>query len=131
MIGPRLSPLVAQILESDTALKFRKDDGGWYLLDQRTDVVHRSPMDRGENACISYLGRFQRPDQQGTFLYMAGIHAVGLQGVIHYLENNLASLYDEARLRRFSLAVRCQFDPESHQVTTSERLTPLYRHDET
>lgn len=131
MIGPRLSPLVAQILESDTALKFRKDDAGWYLLDQRADVAHRSPMDRGESACIGYLGRFQRPDQQGTFLYIAGIHAMGLQGVIHYLENNLASLYEEARLRRFSLAIECRFDPESRQVTASERLTPLYRHDET
>jgi hypothetical protein len=131
MLGPRLSPLVSQILEADTALKFRKDDEGWHLVDQRENTVYRSPMDTGQNSCIGYLARHSRPDQQGTFLYAAGIHAMGLQGVIHYLENNLGRLYDEVRLRRFSMVIRCDFDPETHQVVASKPLTPIYKLDET
>ncbi|MFD0888407.1 sigma factor-like helix-turn-helix DNA-binding protein [Streptosporangium algeriense] len=130
MLGPRLSPLVAQLLEADSSLKFRKDDQGWHLVDQRAGEVYRSPMDTGGNSCIGYLARVPRPDQHGTFLYACGIHAMGLQGVIHYVENNLPRLYEEVRTRRFSAVVGCDFDPEGHQVTASRLLTPLYRHDE-
>jgi hypothetical protein len=130
MLGPRLSPLVAQLLEADTALKFRKDDEGWHLVDQRADTTYRSPQDAKQNSCIGYMARLSRPDQHGTFLYAAGLHAMGLQGVIHYLENNLAKLYDEVRMRRFSTAIACDFDPDTHLVVSSKRITPLYRHDE-
>ncbi|MFD0396342.1 hypothetical protein ACFQ3Z_45740 [Streptomyces nogalater] len=54
--GPRLSPLIEQILEGDPHLRFGKDDDGWYLTDRNTGQVYRSPMDRGENADIAYFG---------------------------------------------------------------------------
>lgn len=130
MVGPWLSALVAQLLEADTALKFRKDDLGWHLVDLRADTLYRSPMDTGENSCVGYLARLSRPDQQGTFLYACGIHAMGLQGAIHYMENNLAQLYEEVHTRKFSVAIGSNFDPETRQVVESTRLTPLYRHGE-
>ncbi|MFC3981719.1 hypothetical protein [Streptosporangium jomthongense] len=99
-------------------------------MDQRADKVYRSPMDSGKNSCVGYLARLPRPDQHGTFLYACGIHAMGLQGVIHFVENNLAKLYEEVRTRRFSMAIECDFAPEGHQVTATRGLTPLYRHDE-
>lgn len=128
MCGPRLSPLVAQILESDANLAFDKDAEGWHLVDRVAGKVYRSPLDKGELADYAYIGRLPRPDGRGAFLYMAGIHAVGSSGAAHYLESNLAELHREVRSRRFSMVVRCEFD-EDHRITASEKVSPIYRHE--
>lgn len=62
--GPRLSPLLAQVLESDRALGFENDDQGWYLVDRVTGAVHRSPMDTGVHRDYAYLGRL--PDSMNA-----------------------------------------------------------------
>jgi hypothetical protein len=77
----------------------------------------------------SYLGRLPRIDGRGTFLYFAGIHAPGNAGAAHYLEGHLEELYGEVRTGRFSTIIACRFDPDTHQITNSERVTPLYRTD--
>lgn len=128
MCGPRLSPLVAQVLESDHSISFDKDDAGWHLIDRITGTVYRSPFDHGDLSDYAYIGRLPRPDGRGTFLYMAGIHAVGSSGAAHFLESNLADLHKEVKNRRFSMIVRCNFD-EAHRVTASERVSPIYRHE--
>ena len=125
--GPRLSPLIGQILESDPNLKFSKDEDGWHLEDLNSGAVFRSPMDAGRNADYAYLGRLPRPDGKGYFLYVAGIHAVGAPGAIHYLSREIAELYGHVRQRRFSCVVRCEFDPETLKITASKRVTPLYQ----
>ncbi|MBB4929028.1 sigma-70 family RNA polymerase sigma factor [Kitasatospora kifunensis] len=129
--GPRLSPLIEQILESDRNLRFDKDEGGWHLED-RSDpdatVEHRSPMDAsGESADVAYFARLPRPDGRGTFLYVAGIHAIGSAGVIHWLESGMAEAYQTLKTRRFSVLIRSTFDPETREITSSERITPFYR----
>lgn len=53
---------------------------------------------------------------------------MGSGGVIHYLDRALAEVYREVRNRRFSALVRCEFDPGTREVRSSERITPLYRH---
>jgi hypothetical protein len=45
------------------------------------------------------------------------------------LEGHLEELYGEVRTGRFSTIIVCRFDPDSRQVTSSERVTPLYRTD--
>lgn len=127
--GPRLSPLVQQVLESDNNIGFAKDDGGWRLLECHTGTVHRSPCDSGKNADVAYIGRLPRPDGKGTFLYLAGIHAIGTAGAAHFIEHNLAELYRETKTRRFSVIVSCEFDPETRQVLSSARVSQIYRHD--
>ncbi|WP_200258821.1 sigma-70 region 4 domain-containing protein [Streptomyces sp. HSG2] len=127
--GPRLSPLVAQVLEGDDNLRFAKDRA-WHLVDQVAGREFRSPQDEdGSAGDIGYLGRLPRLDGKGTFLYIAGIHAIGASGVVHFLENNLAELYREVRTRRFSALVSCRYDPETLEVRESRRITPLYRHE--
>jgi hypothetical protein len=84
-------------------------------------------MDSGEHADYAYLGRLPRIDGRGTFLYLAGIHAPGASGAAHYLEGHLSELYAELRTRRFSTIIACTFDPTTHEITSSERVTPLYR----
>jgi hypothetical protein len=127
--GPRLSPIIAQVLASDPNLGFAHDDQGWYLVDHVTGTTYRSPRDHAESADYAYLGRLPRIDGRGTFLYFAGIHAPGNSGAMHYLEGHLEELYGEVRTGRFSTIIACRFDPDSHQVTSSERVTPLYRTD--
>ncbi|MGW5986186.1 sigma-70 family RNA polymerase sigma factor [Streptomyces anulatus] len=125
--GPRLSPLIEQILEGDPHLRFAKDEDGWYLTDRNTGQVYRSPMDRGENSDVAYFGRLPRPDGKGTFLYVAGIHARGSGGVVHWLNHELATVHRELKVRRFSTLISSRFDPETLDITKSERITPFYR----
>ncbi|GGM84175.1 hypothetical protein GCM10012275_63530 [Longimycelium tulufanense] len=125
--GPRLSPLISQVLESDDKLGFERDQQGWYLVDKRAGQIHRSPMDAGEPRDHAYLGRLPRLDGRGTFLYIAGIHAIGAAGVVHFIENNLAELYAEAKTKRFSTLITCTFNPETLEVQSSQQLSPYYR----
>lgn len=126
---PRLSPIVAQVLEGDNNLRFEKDRA-WHLVDQQAGKEYRSPMDEdGSAGDFGYLGRVPRLDGRGTFLCVAGIHAIGANGVVHFLENNLAELYREVRTRHFSTVISCRYDPETLDVLESRRVTPLYRHE--
>jgi hypothetical protein len=127
--GPRLSPIIAQVLASDPNLGFAHDDHGWQLVDHATGTTYRSPRDDGEPADYAYLGRLPRIDGRGTFLYFAGIHAPGNSGAMHYLEGHLEELYGEVRTGRFSTIISCRFDPDTRQILSSERVTPLYRAD--
>ncbi|MGW1767988.1 sigma-70 family RNA polymerase sigma factor [Streptomyces sp. NPDC002073] len=127
--GPRLSPIIAQVLEGDDNLRFQKDRA-WHLVDLKAQEVYRSPMDEdGSAADIGYLARLPRLDGKGTFIYAAGIHAIGANGVVHYLENNLAELYRDVRTRRFSTLISCRYDPKTLEVIESKRVTPIYRHE--
>jgi hypothetical protein len=85
-------------------------------------------MDEGTPSDIGYVARLPRPDARGTFLYMAGIHAIGSSGVIHYLDHHLAEVYREVKTKRFSALVRCEFDPSTRKVSSSTLITPLYAH---
>jgi hypothetical protein len=119
---------VAQILESDQSVSFEKDEAGWHLIDRVADNTYRSPFDHGELGDYAYIGRLPRPDGRGTFLYMAGIHAVGSGGAAHFLEGNLGDLYKEVKNRRFSMIIRCAFD-DAYRIVASERVSPVYRHE--
>lgn len=128
--GPRLSPLIKQVLDADPILRFDTDGGGWFLHDRQTGQIHRSSMDLDppQPGDVAYVGRLPRLDGRGTFLYIAGIHAMGSHGVIQFLECELSAVYREARTRRFSTLIGCDFDPDSRQVLASRQLTPLYLH---
>jgi hypothetical protein len=41
--------------------------------------------------------------------------------------SSMADLYREVRTKRFSTLIGCEFDPDTREVTRSERLTPIYR----
>ena len=125
--GPRLSPLIGQILESDRRYGFRKDDAGWFLTDRETGESFRSPEDSGQAGDIAYLGRLPRPDGKGDFIYIAGIHAAGAGVAVHYLTRNLSELYQQTKTRRFSVLVAGEYCPETRVVHSSRLITPIHR----
>ena len=130
MGGPRLLPFIDQVLEADQHLGYLQDEDRWYLVDKDTGTEYRSPIDRGDSCDYAYLGRLPRPDGKGTFLYLAGIHAPGNPGAAQYIADNIAELHRELKTRRFSVLISCQFDPgDRKKILSTERLTPLYRHE--
>lgn len=137
LAGPRLFPLVGQILASDPNLRFEVDEvSQWTLRNIEAEKTFTaSPRDdKGNpvdvdnpNRDFGYLGRLPRPDGNGTFLYAAGIHAVGTLGVVAYLEQNLAQIYSEVKTRRFSMLVECEYDPETRAILTAKQASPIYK----
>jgi predicted XRE-type DNA-binding protein len=130
LTNPRLLPFLSQVMEADPHIRYVVDDKGWHLVDLTTGTEYRSPRDHGEPADYGYVGRLPRPDGKGTFLYLAGTHAPGTLGAATHVADNLADLYKELKTRRFSTIVRCQFEPENQlNMISTERVTPLYRHE--
>ncbi|HEX3778557.1 MAG TPA: sigma-70 family RNA polymerase sigma factor [Pseudonocardiaceae bacterium] len=126
MGSPRILPLVGQVLESDEHLAFGCGPDGWYLVDQDSDTPYRSPSDRGEAADYGYIGRLPRPDGRGTFLYLAGIHAMGTLGTVQYLVSNIEDLYREVKTHRWSTIVETRYNPADGTIVAAERVTPIH-----
>jgi hypothetical protein len=127
--GPRHAPNVREVLESDESIGFEQDEKGWFLVDRRTGKTYRSGMDAGEPRDVAYMARLPRPDGKGTFLYAAGIHAVGENGAVHFLEHQLADMYRELKARRFSALIECEYDAasETREIVSSKLVTDYYR----
>ena len=125
--GPRQSPWLTQILASDTAYGFERDDESWYLLDKASGEKLRSPSDTGEGGDLAYLGTLPRPDGQGTWLYCAGIHAPGSRGGALYLAEHLPELHRETRGHLWSCLVRCDYDPDTKEISNAELAAPVRR----
>lgn len=130
MTNPRLLPFLSQVMEADPHIRYTEDDGSWYLADVSQSTEYRSARDQGKNRDYGYVGRLPRPDGKGTFLYLAGTHAQGTLGAAHYVTTNLVELYKELKTRRFSVVIECVYDPKDpRKVLSTERVTPLYRHE--
>jgi hypothetical protein len=125
--GPRQSPWLTQILASDSAYGFERDDESWYLLDKSTGEKLRSPRHRNEGGDLAYLGTLPRPDGKGTWLYCAGIHAPGSRGGALYLAENIAKLYRETRNHLWSCLVQCDYDPDTQEISNARLVAPVRR----
>jgi len=131
LTNPRLLPFLSQVMGADPHVRYVYDkNDGWYLVDLTTGTEYKSLRDRGEASDYGYVGRLPRPDGKGTFLYLAGTHAQGTLGAAHYVTTNLGELYRELKARRFSTVIECRYDPgDPRKVVSTERVTPLYRHE--
>jgi hypothetical protein len=130
--GPRMSEVVRESFENDPVIRWDHDEKGWLLRDTRTDTEYRSGahIDPPRPTDSAYLGRLPRPDGNGTFLIIAGIHPNGSLGVIHLLTNEIATLWGQLGDRRFSTVVGVEYDPANGEPVKAELISPLYRHDE-
>jgi hypothetical protein len=125
--GPRQAPWLTQILASDSAYGFERDDESWFLLDKANGQKHRSPRHTGETGDLGYLGTLPRPDGNGTWLYCAGIHAPGSRGGIQYLAGHIAEIYRETRGHLWSCLIRCDHDPDTQEVSNAGLIAPVRR----
>ncbi|MBS2965116.1 hypothetical protein KGA66_18815 [Actinocrinis puniceicyclus] len=124
--GPKTSPVTAAALAADPRLSFETvPDGCWTLTDRRTGQQFTSPSDdpeRPEPADVAYLGRLPRPDRKGTFLLIAGVHAIGSLGAATYLAENIADLYEQASTRPAGVDTPCPHDARWYARALGSRL---------
>ncbi|MGW6721663.1 sigma-70 family RNA polymerase sigma factor [Streptomyces sp. NPDC054995] len=130
--GPKTSPVTAAALGGDPKISFETlPDGRWALTERDSGTVHTSPIDDRSDpapADIAYLGRLPRPDGRGTFLLIAGVHAIGSLGVAHFLTENMAEVYEKAGTSPFSMVVAADFEAGSKAITSSRALTDVLLH---
>ncbi len=131
--GPRMSPSMTAAYGTDPVIRWeRGGDGVWVLRDTRAGKVYRSGSDSdpARPFDVAYLGRLPRPDGDGSFLAIAGIHPQGSLGVAHFLMTDISSLWGQVGTGRFSAVVGTEYDPRTHEPVRAELLSPLYRHDQ-
>lgn len=125
--GPKSSPVTAEAIESDPVLSFGPDESGvWALRERSTGQLLRSPMDAGDGTTdVAYVGRLAYRDQ--TLFVIAGVHALGSLGAVHYLTGNAADLFDQVGTGRFSFVVKTRFD--GLEPVAQQLVGPVRRHD--
>ncbi|MFD0367330.1 sigma-70 family RNA polymerase sigma factor [Streptomyces sp. NPDC127114] len=131
--GPKTSPVTAAALQADPRLSFETlPDGRWALIERDSGETYTSPSDHPDSPApsdVAYLGRLPRPDGQGTFLLIAGVHAVGSLGVAHFLTERLADLYQEAGTAEFSMVIGCNYEPGTKAITESRAISGPLLHE--
>lgn len=123
--GPKSSPAVAQLLDTDPRLSIANDEAGWFIENHETHDRYRSPLDDdpASPADVAYVAR--RTDGDRTVMHIAGVHAIGSLGAVEYLTTHAAELYTATTGRDFSLVVASTHD--GLEITGSEAIgEPLF-----
>ena len=107
--GPKTAPLGASLMEEDPRCQLLKVDGRW-MFELPDKSTLGSPMDGDEalSTDIAYLARHKLSDR--TIIHIAGVHAIGSMGAVHFLRHNLKDLFATVGDTSFSLAISSTFD---------------------
>jgi hypothetical protein len=108
--GPKSAPVGAWLLDRDPRLGMIEDRGQWWILDRSAGQRYPSPSDGPDRpSCdIAYFARHLIDGR--TLLHIAGIHAIGSLGMVHYLARNLTELSATFGDESFSLAITCDYN---------------------
>lgn len=107
--GPKSSPAVTDLLDTDPRLTIAQDGKGWFIEDRETHERYRSPCDTADaSADVAYVAR--RNEGGRTITHVAGLHAIGSLGAVEYLTAHADELYSTTAREDFSLLI------ESHHV---------------
>lgn len=107
--GPKSSPAVRGLLDTDSRLTIANDEEGWFVEDRQTHARHRSPSDTaGESADVAYVAR--RGEGGRTITHVAGLHAIGSLGAVTHLTATTTELYRASAGNNFSLLVESSYD---------------------
>lgn len=116
--GPKSAPIAAQLLNADPALRMVERGGRWVIEHRATGNEYASPSDATKpvSADLAYIGRHLEGDR--VILHIAGLHAIGSLGAVHYLAGHSPDLYADTGERPFSMVIRVDYD--GLEVTASE-----------
>ncbi|PFG44563.1 hypothetical protein ATJ88_3291 [Isoptericola jiangsuensis] len=107
--GPKSSPAVADLLDTDPRFTIGRDEDGWFIEDRQTHEHHRSPMDTsGGSTDVAYVAR--RREGSRTITHVAGLHAIGSLGALTQLTDDAAELFSTTEGGDFSLLVESSHD---------------------
>jgi hypothetical protein len=125
--GPASSPVTAEALTADPLLAFAPDATGRYVITDRAGgTCYTSGLDDAEPfaADVAYLGRV--PYRDDSLLIVAGIHAIGSVGAVHYLAGHAAEIYATVGDGPWSAVISSRHDGVT--ITHSEAACPPRRH---
>jgi hypothetical protein len=122
--GPKSSPMATELLGRDPALAIVEDNGRWWIQPTRSDRRYGSPTDDRQpaSADLAYVARHRGSDR--TTIHVAGLHAIGSLGAVHYLTDHLAATFADAGDESFSCVVRADYD--GLDITDSELIAGPY-----
>jgi hypothetical protein len=108
--GPKTAPVGAALLARDQALDMREDGGRWWIVQRATGQRLGSLSDEPDPAPaeLAYVGRHQFGEH--VTVHIAGIHAIGSLGAVHYLTGHLAELFAGAGDASLSLVTLASYD---------------------
>jgi hypothetical protein len=125
--GPKSSTVTADALTADPVLDFAQNDTGhWIIRDRDSGTVYGSGIDDdpATDSDVAYLGRL--PYRDGSMLLIAGVHAIGSVGAVHYLTRHIAELYAQVDADPFSCVIRSPFADAT--ILSSEMACPPRPH---
>jgi hypothetical protein len=125
--GPKNSPVTAEALTADPVLEFVADRVGRYAItDRLTGTRYLSAMDDDPPGSrdVAYVGRL--PYRDTTVLVIAGVHAIGSVGVVHYLAGHAAEVYATVGDGPWSAVIDSRHDGDA--IRESEAVCPPRRH---
>jgi hypothetical protein len=119
--GPKSAPAAARLLAADPVLDIRQAAGHWHIASRTAGDRWESPSDDDPqaNADIAYLGRHASGGR--VVLHIAGIHAIGSLGAVHYLAGHLSDLYT-ATAGEASMSMVVCASHDGLQITSAEAL---------
>jgi hypothetical protein len=124
--GPKSSKVTADALSADPVLDFTQAAGRWIIRDRETGAVYSSGIDDepATDRDVAYLGRLSYG--AGSMLLIAGVHAIGSVGAVHYLTRHVAELYAEVDDAPFSCVIESTFQDAT--ILSSELVCAPRRH---
>ncbi len=116
--GPKSAPVGAELLDRDPALSMVEDQGRWWIEHCDTGERIGSPADDDppQPADVAYVARHCAGAR--VIMHIAGIHAVGSLGAVHFVTGHAADLFRQVDGESFSLVVRATY--EGMMITGSE-----------
>ncbi|MGW4330278.1 sigma-70 family RNA polymerase sigma factor [Nocardia sp. NPDC004573] len=123
--GPKSAPVARRLLDSDPFLDFERTDEGWWITDMQTGSRHQSPF-RRDGSTLTDIGYFsRRVEETRVIVHIAGITSVGSLGVAHWLDQEVATVFDPAT-RFVCGVVESDFD-QDFRILASRLLVGPYR----
>jgi hypothetical protein len=109
--GPASAHIGNVLMSADPVLTMSLGDNvQWYIVDRATGDHFLSPMDEEHSTRADHAYIARRKLGSHVVVHIAGLHALGSVGAVHYLMGSLHELYKQYGDKQFSMAITTSFD---------------------